>query len=126
MRSCLILGRSIGRLPAKLVDKVRENWKFIAVLPLFLWLAVKIFLRVPALSIGLASVPVGEAIERRVGLSPVLSRIMGFVVTLALTVASWHVGEIIAILCAIALAREAVSLIAAIQKRMIEPKLQSA
>lgn len=88
----------------------------------FIPLCFKVFLRWTPLAIGLAAIPVEQHIIRPLGLGPLTTRLISFASMFVLMLVSWHVGEIIVALMALACVHELWLLAGCIGKRVRETR----
>lgn len=89
-----------------MLEKIKEYKSRIITFALSLWPAFRIFLRWPMLAVGLAAIPVQQAVEKKVNIGPVTSRIISVFIFAACLWISFYFAEAIIILCAVAFVAE--------------------
>ena len=96
---------------------LKERWKhaciWTAALPGAIWLA----LRWPYLVVGLATIPIENIVSRRFNFTPVMGRLFGFALFMALVLVSWYAMEAVVFLATVAIAAEAFILMKKVKDR---------
>jgi len=89
------------------------------------WAGFKLFIKWPTAAVTIATIPLHLLVGMFLPIGAVAQRLTCFIITLTLFALSWHVGELIVLLCGVAVAIDFTLLVDAISKRIREDKVEA-